>query len=105
MAEDTSGRSLVCASNQVFAGQEGCLRAFDAQVLVPAGGVYDNLRRGQDFNNVEGWYFYDHVTDGYLSECIDTLGFSEFELELNVTAGAASRVFVLPIQVIPVRGK
>ena len=85
--------------------RQGCLRAFDAQVLVPAGGVYDNLRRGQDFNNVEGWYFYDHVTDGYLSECIDTLGFSEFELELNVTAGAASRVFVLPIQVIPVRGK
>ena len=69
------------------------------------GEAYDGLRRGTTFNNLEGWYFYDHVTDGYLSESIDTLGFSEFELELDVTAGAASRVFIMPLQIIPVRGK
>lgn len=66
---------------------------------------YDALRRGSTFNSLTGWYFYDHVTDGYLSESIDTLGFSEFEMELDVTAGANSRVFVLPLQIIPVRGK
>ena len=71
-----------------------------------AAGVYDPLRRGSTYNNLEGWYFYDHVTDGYLSESIDTLGFSEFELELDVTVGAGTtKVFILPLQIIPVRGK
>ena len=69
-------------------------------------GAYDNLRRGSTFNMLEGWYFYDHVTDGYLSESIDTLGFSEFELELDVTVGAgATAAIILPLQIIPVRGK
>jgi len=67
---------------------------------------YDGLRRGTTYNNLEGWFFYDHVTDGYLSESIDTLGFSEFELELDVTIGAGTtKVFILPLQIIPVRGK
>jgi len=69
-------------------------------------GVYDGLRRGTTYNSLEGWFFYDHVTDGYLSESIDTLGFSEFELELNVTVGAGTtKVFILPLQIVPVRGK
>ncbi len=71
-----------------------------------AAGLYDALRRGSTYNSVEGWYFYDHVTDGYLSESIDTLGFSEFELELDVTVGAGTtKVFILPLQIVPVRGK
>lgn len=69
------------------------------------GGVYDALRRGTTYNNRNGWYWYDHVTDGYLSECIDTLGFSEFELELSVlVGGGTTKIFILPQQVIPVRG-
>ena len=81
-------------------------RFWDDALAGAAGlGAYDFLRRGSAFNSLEGWYFYDHVTDGYLSESIDTLGFSEFEMELDVTAGAASRVFILPLQIIPVRGK
>lgn len=69
-------------------------------------GAYDGLRRGTTFNSLTGWYFYDHVTDGYLSESIDTLGFSEFELELDVTIGAGvTKAFIMPLQIIPVRGK
>lgn len=68
--------------------------------------VYDSLRRGNAYNSLEGWFFYDHVTDGYLSESIDTLGFSEFELELDVSVGAGTtKAFILPLQIIPVRGK
>lgn len=67
---------------------------------------YLETRRGTTYNSHAGWYLYDHVTDGYLSECIDTLGFSEFELELDVTVGSGTtKVFVYPIMVIPVRGK
>lgn len=70
------------------------------------GEAYDALRRGDTYNSLEGWYFYDHVTDGYLSESIDTLGFSEFELELDVTVGAGTtKAFILPLQIVPVRGK
>jgi len=80
-----------------------CSRFWDDGV---AAGVYDHLRRGSTYNSLEGWYFYDHVTDGYLSESIDTLGFSEFELELDVTVGAGTtKAFILPLQIVPVRGK
>lgn len=66
---------------------------------------YDNLRRGTA-NDITGWYYYDHVMDGFLSEAIDTLGFSEFEIELDVTVGAGTtKAFIMPIQLIPVRGK
>ncbi len=61
-------------------------------------------RRG-DANNVAGVYFYDHVTDGYLSEAVDSLGFSELTLELDVTKqGSVCKVLVYPHQLIPVRG-
>jgi hypothetical protein len=71
-----------------------------------AGGVYDAFRRGTTYNSVDGLYFYDHVTDGYLTEAIDTLGLSEFKLELDVTVGGGTtKVYVLPMQIVPVRGK
>jgi hypothetical protein len=48
----------------------------------------------------------DLVTDGYLSDAIDTLGFSEFYLELDVAVGAGTtKIDILPIQITPVRGK
>lgn len=57
-------------------------------------------------NLFNGWYFYDHVTDGFLSEAIDTLGFSEFNIIADVTlGGGTTNLNIFPIQVIPVRGK
>lgn len=55
-------------------------------------------------NDLAGYYMYDHVTDGYLSESVDALGFSELTLELDVVAGTNSKVTVYPMQIIPVRG-
>lgn len=73
-----------------------------AREFAPSAYVAD--RRGSD--NLRGaWYFYDHVTDGFLTEGIDSLGFSELELELDVTVGAgATKCFVYPLAIIPVRG-
>lgn len=65
----------------------------------------DEIQRS-DSSAFGGWYFYDHVSDGYLSEAIDTLGFSEFELELDVTVGSGTtKAFIWPLQIYPVRGK
>jgi hypothetical protein len=62
-----------------------------------------NFLRG-NANKLEGYYMYDHVTDGFLSEAVDALGFSELQLELDVTAGENTKVTVYPMQIIPVRG-
>lgn len=69
----------------------------------------NELSRQIDFlpgnaNKLDGYYMYDHVTDGYLSESVDALGFSELTLELDVVAGADTKVTVYPMQIIPVRG-
>lgn len=69
------------------------------------GQVYDDDRISTK-NSVDGWYFYDHVTDGFLSESVDSLGFSELELELDVTVGGgATKAIIYPFQVLPVRGR
>ena len=83
-------------------------RPYDSGLGVANAGAYDTLRRGDTYNSVNGWYWYDHVMDGYLTEAIDTLGFSEFELELNVAVAgltAPVNLHVLPVQIVPVRGK
>lgn len=65
----------------------------------------DAVGRRSSSSSVNGWYMLDLVTDGRLSEAIDTLGFAEFELELNVAApGTARSIELLPFQIIPVRG-
>jgi len=67
-------------------------------------GSFDDLRRSDD-SQLEGVYFYEHVTDGFLTEAIDTLGFSEFKLEMNVSVGAGTtKLNITPLQVIPIRG-
>ena len=54
---------------------------------------------------VAGWYFLDLVTDGYLKEAIDTVGFSEFIMELDVTVGGGTTTIdILPSRIIPIRG-
>lgn len=71
-----------------------------------ATGLYDNVRRGQPANDRQAWLWFDHVTDGHNTECIDTLGFSEFKLELNVTpvgGTAPVNLNVIASQIIPVR--
>ena len=66
--------------------------------------TYDDMRLSND-NDFDGWYNVDLVTDGFLSEAIDTLGFSEFTMELDVTLGAgATNLNVYPSTLIPVRG-
>lgn len=81
---------------------------FKCGVLTPydsGAGNYDTLRRGTTYNNDCSWYYYDHVTDGFLTECIDTLGYSEFELELDVSVGAGTTyINIMPLQIIPIRG-
>ena len=49
----------------------------------------------------DAWYWFDLCQDGYLTEGIDTVGYSELVMELNL-AGAAT-VTVMPVQVFPVR--
>lgn len=69
------------------------------------GSSYDDLRIGDD-NDIDGWYLYDHVTDGFMSEAIDTLGFASHRLRLDVTKGAGeTKLHVFPFEVVPVRGQ
>lgn len=61
-------------------------------------------RRGTPNDNA-GWYHLDLVTDGFLTEAIDTLGFSEFLLEADVTVGGGStKMVIYPDEIVPVRG-
>lgn len=85
--------------HQITRLRNGIARFYD-----DGAGAYDNLRRG-DNNSLDGWYLYDHVTDGFMTEAIDTLGFSEFIMELDVTVGAGTtKVLVYPFEIVPVRG-
>jgi len=70
-----------------------------------SGTAYDDLRQSNS-SSLDGWYWMDHVMDGYLSEAVDTLGFSEFKLQFDVSVGAGTtKLRVLPQQIIPVRGQ
>jgi len=67
------------------------------------GVAYEDVFIG-DNNAYVGNYHYDHVTDGMLTEAIDTAGFSEHELSLDVSVGAgATKAIIIPSQVIPIR--
>jgi hypothetical protein len=74
-------------------------------------------RRGVDFNSIiantnflagapgddsNHFLYYDHVTDGYNTEAIDTYGLSEFFLQFNVSG--AGTINVWPQQIYPLRG-
>jgi len=68
-------------------------------------GAINDLRRS-DNSQAEGLYYYDHVTDGYMTESIDTLGFSEFKLSCDVSVGTGTtKITVVPLQIIPIRGR
>lgn len=63
------------------------------------------LARSVDVSE-HAWYWLDFATDGRLTECIDTLGFSEFKLVANV-ASVTGGTFItaIPLQVYPIRKK
>lgn len=92
----------------IFADQSAAVLFEDSMMSMSlhqdfSGTAYTDQMIG-DANDLTGQYFYDHVTDGYLSEAIDTAGFSEHELELDVTVGAGTtKIVVVPSQIIPVR--
>lgn len=78
--------------------RNGIARPFNGQ-------TYDDMfiSANSDF---EGWYFLDLATDGLMSEIIDTLGFSEFQMTLDVTVGGGTtKLYMWPLQVFPIRGK
>lgn len=49
----------------------------------------------------DAWYYFELANDGYLTEGIDSVGYSELYLELNVAS--ACTVTVIPIQIFPPR--
>lgn len=63
------------------------------------GGFLSQVRSGKAI--AESTYFLDMVSDGLLTEALDSYGFSEIFLELNIAA--ACTVTVLPIQIYPRR--
>lgn len=69
-----------------------------------SGTAYDDVFMG-DNNDMEGYYLLDRVTDGFLTEGLDTLGFSELFLEFDVTVGGGTtNLTVIPSEIIPIRG-
>jgi len=77
--------------------REAARQRFGIQVAPSA--VYS---RGQ--NDLDAWYLWDQVTDGRLSEAVDTLAFSEFFVEADVTVGGgATIVNIYPWILIPPR--
>jgi hypothetical protein len=78
--------------------RQGIVRDFD-----PGAEGFDPLRRSVQ-SDFRGWYYMDLVLDGMLTEAIDTLGFVEFELEMDLNVGAgATKLIVIPSTIIPVR--
>lgn len=78
--------------------RNGIARPFNGQ-------TYDDMFISAN-SNFEGWYFLDLAFDGLMSEIIDTLGFSEFEMILDVTlGGGTTKLYVWPLQVFPIRAQ
>jgi hypothetical protein len=75
-----------------------------AQTGVPSVLLPSFVNGGRSANlNEDAWLYLDMVQDGYGTEAIDSYGWTELYLELNV-AGAGT-VTVMPMQMYPPRGK
>lgn len=115
--QDDSGNDLVEALNniKIFSGttvfydaagevvQQWTYLRKGIQQLLPNGTALQNPFVSANSNR-NGWYFVELVTDGLLSEAIDTLGFSELKMEFDV-ASAIDTLTVLPLEIVPVRKK
>ena len=70
--------------------------------------VYDDANEGEfpwfasDNSDRDAWTFLDLVTDGFLTESLDTLGFSSLTMELK-TNQSIDTLRVVPIEIIPLR--
>jgi len=53
--------------------------------------------------DLDAWLYVDLVTDGLMSETLNTTGFSTLKLEFDVT-GAFDSLIVVPQEIIPLRG-
>jgi hypothetical protein len=52
----------------------------------------------------DGWYYFDNVMDGMMTEAIESLGLSELKLEFDVTVGGGTtNIHVMPLQFWPLR--
>lgn len=114
---DNSGDNAAILNNVKWQSGSTVFADYDAKVL----NEITQIRKGLDRNfsgtaytkdristksTRNAWYFLEQVTDGFITESIDTLGYSEHELELDVTVGGAgSKVQVIPIQLYPIRGE
>lgn len=88
---------------EVLDGIDGFLGRSLIRTFDKAGNAYDEPKKSSSAS-IKGWYHYDHVTDGFMSEAIDTLGFSEITLELDVSVGSGTtKLVVIPLEYIPVR--
>lgn len=65
------------------------------------GSAYANPFRGTTTNVEDAWYFLDLCNDGYLTEGLDTAGYSELKLQFSVLA--ACQINIIPLVVQPVR--
>jgi len=77
-------------------------QAANSPAVATAGGVYLRTAKSSlvDEDSVA---FLDLCQDGYMTEAIDTYGFSELNLEFHVAA--ACSLWIVPIQVYPPRGR
>lgn len=78
--------------------------ALQAEQTARRGIDRDSLAPRSSLSSLDGFLYYDHVLDGYLSEGIDTIGFAELTAHFDVTKGAGTTtLLIVPQQVIPVR--
>lgn len=69
-----------------------------------SGSAYTKLMPG-NANSYAGHYYLDLVTDGSLTEAIDTLGLNQLNLELDVTKSSnTTELIIVPQMLVPVRG-
>lgn len=67
-------------------------------------GGSEALKPKSSQSSIQGVYHFDLVRDGFLTEGIDTIGFSEFLLRLDLSVVGTPNVLIVPHQIIPVRG-
>lgn len=87
------------AVQESYRQRNGIYRSQDtAGVLIEFGG----LQNANSQYNPDAYTMVDLCADGYMSEAIDTLGFSELYLEID-TNTAIAQMTVIPMQIIPIR--
>lgn len=90
-----SGSTIFVDIDEPTLQQMGTLRSdtpFSQEKVITTGVGYTTNPRISNSSNELAWYNMDLVTDGYLSEAINTARFNEFYLEFNVAAACQLNV-------------